>query len=44
CQDVAGVREHARITTSTFGIGDDYAEELLQPMAVAGGGQFHHLR
>ena len=44
CQDVAGVREHARITTSTFGIGDDYAEDLLQPMAVAGGGQFHHLR
>jgi len=42
--DAAGIREHARISTSTFGIGADYDEGLLGPMAVAGGGQFHHLR
>jgi Ca-activated chloride channel family protein len=42
--EAAGIREHAGIGTSTFGIGDDYNELLLAPMAVAGGGQFHHLR
>jgi len=42
--DAARVRERALITTSTFGIGSDYDEGLLGPMAVAGGGQFHHLR
>lgn len=40
----AEVREAAHVSTSTFGIGDDYAEELLGPMAEAGGGQFYHLR
>jgi Ca-activated chloride channel homolog len=40
----ADIRERTRIGTSTFGIGDDYAEELLGPMAEAGGGRFHHLR
>jgi Ca-activated chloride channel homolog len=39
-----GIRETAGIGTSTFGIGIDYAEELLGPMAEAGGGRFHHLR
>ena len=39
-----GIRAHAGIGTSTFGIGGDYAEELLGPMAEAGGGRFHHLR
>jgi Ca-activated chloride channel homolog len=39
-----GVRERAGISTSTFGIGADYNESLLAPMATAGGGQFHHLR
>ena len=38
------VREKAGVGTSTFGIGEDYNEGLLGPMAVAGGGQFHHLR
>ena len=38
------MREAAHVSTSTFGIGDDYAEELLGPMAEAGGGQFYHLR
>lgn len=42
--EAAGVREHTHISTSTFGIGQDYNELLLGPMAVAGGGQFHHLR
>ncbi|HEY7417484.1 MAG TPA: VWA domain-containing protein [Ktedonobacteraceae bacterium] len=42
--EAAGVREHTNISTSTFGIGNDYNELLLGPMAVAGGGQFHHLR
>lgn len=40
----ADVRERAGISTSTFGIGLDYSEELLGPMAEAGGGTFHHLR
>lgn len=42
--EAAGVRAHTGIGTSTFGIGPDYDESLLGPMAVAGGGQFHHLR
>ena len=42
--EAAGVREQGGIGTSTFGIGDDYDESLLGPMAVAGGGQFHNLR
>jgi len=40
----AEVRANTGIGTSTFGIGDDYDEGLLAPMAVAGSGQFHHLR
>ncbi|HEV2238224.1 MAG TPA: ADP-ribosylglycohydrolase family protein, partial [Ktedonobacterales bacterium] len=40
----ASIRQRAHIGTSTFGIGDDYAEELLGPMAEAGGGRFHNLR
>ena len=42
--EAAGVRAHAGIGTSTFGIGPDYDELLLGPLAVAGGGQFHNLR
>ncbi len=42
--DAAGIRRNAGIGTSTFGVGLDYAEELLGPMAEAGGGSFHHLR
>jgi len=42
--EAAGIRDHAGIGTSTFGIGPDYNELLLGPLAVAGGGQFHHLR
>jgi Ca-activated chloride channel homolog len=40
----ADVRRQSGIGTSTFGIGPDYDEALLGPMAVAGGGQFHNLR
>jgi Ca-activated chloride channel family protein len=40
----AGIREKAGISTSAFGIGLDYSEELLGPLAQAGGGAFHHLR
>ncbi len=42
--EAAGIREHAGVGTSTFGIGEDYDEGLLGPMAVAGWGQFHSLR
>lgn len=42
--EAAGVLEHAGVGTSTFGVGLDYNEALLAPMAVAGGGQFHNLR
>lgn len=41
---VAAMRTTTSIATSTFGLGNDYHELLLGPMAVAGGGQFHHLR
>lgn len=40
----AEVRQKTGICTSTFGIGDDYDEALLAPLAVAGSGQFNHLR
>lgn len=44
CTDVAATREVAGVVTSTFGIGNDYDENLLVPMAEAGGGRFHNLR
>jgi Ca-activated chloride channel family protein len=43
-QAAAQVREAAHVGTSTFGIGTDYNEELLGPMALSGGGEFYHLR
>lgn len=43
-EQAAGIRRNAGVSTSAFGIGDDYDEGLLAPMTVAGGGQFHHLR
>lgn len=43
-KEAGDIRAHAGIGTSTFGIGTDYDEGLLGPLAIAGGGQFHHLR
>ena len=40
----AEVRANAGVGTSTFGVGEDYDEGLLAPMAVSGSGQFHNLR
>lgn len=37
------LKNRTGITTNTFGVGLDYNEHLLGPMATAGGGQFHHL-
>jgi Ca-activated chloride channel family protein len=42
--EAAQIYQRTGITTSTFGIGEDYDEGLLGPMAEAGSGQFHHLR
>jgi uncharacterized protein YegL len=41
--DVAAARAQFGVVTSTFGIGD-FDEDLLAPMATAGGGLFHNLR
>lgn len=38
------IRERAGVGTSTLGFGAGYNESLLAPMAVAGGGMFHHIR
>ncbi|HET7036099.1 MAG TPA: VWA domain-containing protein, partial [Thermomicrobiaceae bacterium] len=35
--EAAGIREHAHVGTSTFGVGEDYDELLLGPLAVGGG-------
>lgn len=39
----ATLREHG-ITTSTLGLGLDYNEDLMERMAVDGGGRYHYLR
>lgn len=40
---VGTMQETHGVGTSTFGIGQDYSEEVLGPMSVAGGGQFQHI-
>ncbi len=42
--EAGNIRDNAGIGTSTLGFGPNYNEHLLGPMAVAGGGQFQHLR
>lgn len=42
--DALRVRRDAFVGTTTFGIGSDYDENLLMSMAIAGSGQFYHLR
>lgn len=42
CQDVAALCEKS-ITTSTFGIGDGFNEDLLQAMATSGNGNFYFI-
>lgn len=39
----ASLREHG-VTTSTLGLGLDYNEDLMERMAVDGGGRYHYLR
>ena len=47
--DVAELTHHASelrargVSTSTFGVGNDFNEELLQGMAQAGGGHFYDI-
>jgi Ca-activated chloride channel family protein len=48
-QDVEELAEHASelyargVSTSTFGVGLDYAEGLLAPMAASGGGHYYFI-
>ena len=43
-RQVADIRRQCAIGSSTFGLGDDYNQHLLGYMAMAGAGQFTHLR
>lgn len=43
-EQVAGLRARANIGTDTYGLGEDYNQELLAPMAMAGEGHYFHLR
>ena len=42
-QRLAGELRDRGITTSTFGVGNDFDESLLQGMADAGGGHFYYI-
>lgn len=43
-KEVAELRSRANIGTDTYGLGEDYDQDLLSPMAMAGEGHFTHLR
>ena len=43
-RQVAELRERGNIGTDTYGLGEGYNQDLLGPMAMAGEGQFTHLR
>ena len=43
-QKVVELRARCNIGTDTYGLGEDYNQDLLGPMAMAGEGQYTHLR
>ncbi|MCC6178760.1 MAG: VWA domain-containing protein [Chloroflexi bacterium] len=43
CTHAAELRQRG-VSTTTFGMGDDYNEDLLQAMADKGGGNYYYLR
>lgn len=43
-RQVADLRARCNIGTDTYGLGEDYNQDLLGPMAMGGEGQFTHLR
>ena len=41
-QEAKGLRKQ-RVTTSTFGVGDNFNERVLEPMAIEGGGHYYYI-
>ena len=42
-ENATSIRQHAKVGTSVFALGNAYDSALLGRLAIAGGGQFHHL-